>query len=370
MQEIQNAFFCTRPYQIISAILLAESFGEKSDIYVLDYFEGAKTYAERLKASHIFNQVIVVDKLPIENLKIGRSIWAQHIIGLVRYISIDRYVTSVLYPNTRYKKIFTSCTLLLSRTVHLYYTKHNVKAELVYYDDGLGSYVRALIEPSRLDRLVRRILFGKKAIREIERPHQFYLYSPLLYEKINGEKANLILRSIHWKTDTSFRSQISEIFAINKDDLISEQVIIMDGPKDSESEIDASYDLYSILQGQYGQKNVIIKKHPTGDPEKPSFKYYKKTGVPFEALCAISEMSDKILVTVSSTAVITPKILTNQEPTIILLYKLLPSPHWDEAFKKKLDDFFGLFSRLYTRPDKIFIPGTVGDLIYFAKDHG
>lgn len=71
-------------------------------------------------------------------------------------------------------------------------------------------------------------------------------------------------------------------------------------------------------------KKFIVKTHPrTLIKDEIDNSFIFKLNFPLEILCLNKDLSNKTLISIFSTVNITPKLMFNQEPKIIFLYKLL-----------------------------------------------
>lgn len=365
MKKIRNAFFCTTPYQLITSVVLNHLLGEVSDIYIVPQFKSAAEYADNLRYLKLFNRVKLVDITEIEEHKKARNKFLMH-VGIVRqYMKIDDIAQSFLFQDTKYKKMYVSSKAYIPRMAYLYCVKHNLGTELVYYDDGEGSYYnRYRIEASPIDNFIRQMLFGK---RSASISHKLYLYEPKLYKELNGSQWNGEIVPIpHIVKEQPVKDWISKIFRISSDDLISEKAIILDVLKEGKYSLEDEerlFGLYDDIQNLFGYEETIIKRHPRDkSTELNAFKCYEKYNIPFECLCTQMNMEEKVLIAVSSTAVILPKLLLGKEPIVILLYKLIDQINQSSEYKSKQDHFYKLCKGNYSSSDRFFIPKSYDEL--------
>ena len=372
MPKVKNAFFCSTPYQIITSIVLNYLFGEESDIYIVPQFKTAAKCAENLNDLDIFRRVKLVDTSMIEEHKKAKSKLLMH-VGIVRqYFNVDVIARSFLFTDTEYEKIYVSSKAYIPRMAYLYFVKNGFKTELVYYDDGEGSYYnRYRIESSSADKLIRRFVFGKR-IQETNQNNQLFLYEPNLYRSLNGNHwKGEIIPIPHVVCEEPIRSLVSKVFDITKSDVISERAIILDilkTGKFSRQDIKRLFEIYGNIQKVFGDEDTIIKKHPRDkSDELTSFKCYERYNIPFECLCSQMNMNEKVLIAVSSTAVVIPKILNGQEPVVILLYKLIEQTNRNNEYRKKQDSFYQLCKNNYGEKNRFFIPESFEELAQILK---
>lgn len=365
MQKIQNAFFCTTPYQIITSCVLNYIFGESSDIYIVPQFKSAAEYADRLRQLNVFHRVKLVDTSDLERHKLAKNKLLMHAGIVGQYFKVDKIANAFLFPDTIYSKIFVSSKAYIPRMAYLYFVKQHIDTELVYYDDGEGSYYnRYRIEASAADNIIRRVLFGRKAVISA---HTLYLYEPALYKALNGNQWNGDIVSIpHLVNEHPIKDWILGIFGIEEGDLISEKAIILDVMKEGKYtsyDINRLFMIYGKIQEVFGYNGTIVKRHPRDKSSAlNSFKCYERYNIPFECLCTQMNMEDKVLTAISSTSVIIPKLLLGQEPTVILLYKLISQINQSDDYRNKQDHFYNLCKENYSCGERFYIPETLDEL--------
>ena len=362
MKTISSAFFCQTPYQMLASIALFRMTGGEADFFIIPSFQNAEKYAENIRNLNMFRRVKVVDKDIILGDTRGKSALSLR-FGIVRkYFHIDEIGKVILYPDTRYQRMYVS---FIPRMAYFYSVKHNIEPELVYYDDGEGSYdFRFRIEPSLLDKIARFLVVGKNAA---DAGNKLYLYNPELYQKINGDdnKGNLFAISNDF-ADEAFRRMVSAVFEIGESDLIREKAIILDMIKQikyGRTETERINQVYERILDCFSPKDTIIKRHPRDKSAyRLAIKRYGNDAIPFEALCTQMDMDSKVLVGVYSTSLVIPKMLLDREPTVILLYKLFKRLSQSREARAKQDMFYKSFKDAYRSPNKFFIPETLAEL--------
>lgn len=319
---LDACYFCTTPYQILTSLSMVISLKEKADLYIIKQFDKADIYAARIRALNVYREVKVIYEENVYEHEVSTSSLITHFRIARSYLHVENFAKKVLIENTSYEKMYISSRAYIPRMVQLYFCKKKIETEVIYYDDGEGSYINPeCYKPRSLDAVVRVILFGKESIQ----PARIrYLHSPQLYKQLNPAAQEQEIRKIEalWN-ETKTREMINYVFDYDSTKSIKEKVIILD----SLSEGDERKRLDSIYQkfvDYYGIDNVIIKKHPR-DKEKPtlSVKQYTDYSTPFEVLCLNMDMDEKVLICFASTAMIMPKLLFDKEPKVFMLYKVI-----------------------------------------------
>ncbi len=367
MDYLDACYFCTTPYQMITSMIMCKNNREKADIYIDPQFRQAKLYADNLKKIGLFNRVSLVDTTGIDNHKNSNNTVIMHLGIAKKYFDVDKIAKRIVFPDTYYSKMYVSSKAYIGRMVYLYNLKHGIDTELIYFDDGEGSYYNpSLTKAKNLDKIARYIAIGRKSLDK--RPHSLYLFDPELYKSLNGANwSGNIYEIPRALFDSDMQNKVSKVFDFSEEDLINEPVIILDVLKDEvhlgNSEKQKLISIYDMVRDAVSAENLIIKRHPRDTSEESSgFKYYKRFNMPFECLCARMNMDKKVLIAISSTAVVVPKILLDKEPIVILLYRIINHLHLDSESFDKQNDFYNKCKSRYNDSSRFYIPETIDEL--------
>lgn len=359
-----SCYFCTSTFQLLPIISLAIHRNEKADLYIDPDFDGAYKYADKIRQMNIFCDVIVI-AANFDYKKyytINRSLLYK-IQTALSYLKVDEIAKMVLIHDVRYTSMFVSSNAYFPRIVHFHFIKNKISTEIKYFDDGIGSYLGNHAYTTILpERLLRRILFGKEATSFA---HERFLFSPVLFHMLN-KNSNVTVRRIPkiWK-ENIYKKMFNTVFLESEKVYFKERVMILDQPKYeifSNNNINSLLEIYKLIIDIVGKENIIIKRHPRcKDKEIETVNYYSSIGMPFECICMNVEMNNKILISYDTTAVITPKLLFNQEPLVILLYKIVKAKR-NEVSSTVLDDLFLTFKNTYTDKKRFIIPNNIDEL--------
>lgn len=361
MIERESCYFCTSPFQLLAIISIAKERGESADLYIDSQFSTAQVLGIRVQKTGLFDNVKIIDIKCIckQYLTVGPGL-RNHFQIVKTYLHVNEIAKSILLENVNYQNIFLSSKAYLPRMVQLYFIKNNKNINTYYFDDGTGSYENnRAYRIKTADKIIRRLLFGKKSTKT---DYNRYLFSPSIYYTLNGKCADNIKEiKKNWEIPSG-RVYINEVFGIIQKIDIPEKIIILDQPKDElfiHNDIKIIEDIYNRIIETVGSDNAIVKKHPrSSDADFKNIKCFKEQKIPFELLCMNTNMDDKILITYSSTAVSTPKILFDQEPIVIVLTKLIkPKTGETDLFAA----FFNAVKMSYRKPDRFLIPTNMND---------
>lgn len=356
-------FFCTTPFQIITAVSMCPSLKENADLYIIDQFSNAELYAGRIQNLGLFSYVKVVHEKEVYSHKVSRNRFITHLRIAKSYLKVDEFAEKVLIPGREYDQLYFSSKAYIARMVMLYYIKRKVKMNADFIDDGEGSYTNnAILKPSLLDSVVRFLIFGKKGLFQ---PKTKHLYSPELYYRLNGKTEEEVIGiECSWKSKVT-REKLNYIFDYDKSKAITEEVVVLDSLYD-ENQRKIVDDLYLRLAKKFGREQVIIKKHPRDKEMSISdLKQYTTSSIPFEVLCMNMDIDNKLFVCESSTAVIMPKLLLDEEASIILFYRIL-----GKTLDQQRDVLYQECRNLYREPRKIRIVEDLPDYDKALREFG
>lgn len=354
-----SAYFCTSTYQLFSILSLVLDRKEAADLYIDPQFKGAEEYASRIEAKHIFEEVRIIDSKKIHDMYISCESGIKNHLQIARsYLHVNRIADMIVPGNIRYKNVFVSSRAYIPRLYIMSCYKRKYDINVFYFDDGVGSYYgnRALT-PRKMDGVVRKVLFGKKAL---DFDHDRYLMCPDLYRKINGDTPYAVHPVRYFWSEDRQRDLLDEIFPSGEGSVLSERAVILEELADEyfdEANLQILKETYDFTRSLFGADDLLIKSHPRSKGErKQGFHYYEHFELPFEILSMKNRMADKVLISCGSTAVSTPKMITGQEPYVILLYRMIDH---SDMNNETLDRFFVSLKDIYENKGKVMMPGTL-----------
>lgn len=354
MDRLDACYFCTTPFQMISAMLLVKENQENADLYVIKQFDLAEEYCERLKELKLFRNVSLIYEQDVYLHKMVDNRLLRHFGIAKSYLQVSKFAQNVLVSNTSYARMYVSSRAYIGRMIQFYFIKNKTGTEIIYFDDGEGSYFNnELYVPSRADGILRKVLFGQESINT---DHKRYLYDINIFKQLNDE-TNIESMPAILKNDEIVRA-INYVFAVSKEVIPKERVMIFDTLTEG-SERDELDACYQMAQEFLGNDHVVLKRHPRDDQAlRFEINEYKNASIPFEALSMNLPMDEMLLISFSSTALSTPKIVFGQEPYMILLFDLL---EYRDPLADKRRQFYEILNNCYNKHDRIFIPKTMDE---------
>lgn len=343
-----NLFVCSTPYQIYNAVNISQSlFNEEiSDIYVLNVSSSILEIYNKIKESKIFRKVylIEVDK----NTKNNKFFY--YINRLKKIIFTKRMIPN---QDSMYDRIFIVGTEVFSKVIYYYWYNKNNKIDLCYFEDGTGSYSRILIESRNL--LKHRILRYIKGFDIIRNCKYLYVYRPDCVMS-SFKSIELIQIPLINKTE-KYMNKLKNILKKSENENIYNNFIFFDSDFGNNIILNQQIEYVRILKKELGNKKFHMKLHPNSN-----INLYGdgidilKTTDGFEIINLEYNVSEKVLISIMSSACLTPKLIYNEEPYIVFLYNL------SKETRDYAPDFLKLVNKIkniYDKPEKILIPNTI-----------
>ncbi len=367
---MKNCFLCTTPYQILAVLSLLKGFKKTGDLYIINQFTGAETLAERIRKEALFDNVIFIDEELLYSRYVRTGPRLKRWLGLTRiYEDTDLIVKNFIKDENEYEDVFISSNNLTARLAVLYLYKYYGLSTYSLFDDGIGSYRNKYLgKIGPLGRIYREIFIqkGSGKIKISDR----YLYRDDLYLKMNPRNDKEKIHKLNFLSQDNY-ALIYRLFGLNHTIKINEKVIILDSYRAeelTEKGVAQIAELFDLISTTLNPDQIIFKAHPRDKTPRGDFHYLASSGdinLPFEVYASLQDFSDKILITNMSTAVFSPKMVLDQEPTLIFLFKILEHEIRNHA---NIDDLVRNFKDLYRDPTKIYVPESKEELEDILRD--
>lgn len=331
-----KAFIVTTEYQLVNAINIInmENLHSESDIYLLEKDDrlSSKVNIGYLKES--INDVYV-KKYKLYNSRVIKLLFV-----------ICNLLLNPFIKKRKYECIFISGTEVYSKLLAFHLLKKN--GRIYYIEDGIESYMDVLNkEIKRVKDIPFRIFCRRDPLKTCS---GLYVYEPGCV-KTNSYSTPLI--KICRKKEEE-KISLSNSF-IEKPYWYQKKAIFFGSWFDREEEYEYQDYLIKKIGEIIGYENLCVKMHPNDEKIESRILdiEYIKTKSNFEVSSTYQNMSDKILIAAISSACITPKIISGQEPYVVFLYKL-----FERKFRlwSDVDDTITLLLDLYANKNRVLIP--------------
>ena len=317
---VDRCYLCDTPYQVFTCIHIELHEKHNADIYILNSFSAAKNIVEVINNYTIFRKAFLISDETICNNKTHKTKLRNHLNTIRQYLSVDKLFEANFEKNIEYNHIFFTCNHICFRLFRFYHIKHKRRSVFHLYDEGIGSYDGHFENIKFYDRIIRNILFGKKASTM---KYDIFLYKPELYYDYYKRKTcvHKIVPFDH--IDFNHLPLFAEIFQVTNRP-ITKNVIFFDAVREeiftNDWSLSKMAEWYSTIESYIGYDKMYLKSHPRAMDKYPhKCENYPSSKCPMEIEYLNMDMDNMVLITLASTAVITPKLLYDKEPIVLLL---------------------------------------------------
>lgn len=341
---MNNLFICTTQYQIFNACNLVRMIGGISDLLILNEDSKLINIIDKKKAELIFLNIFSHNICRINAANYNRILFY-----LKEIISNNAY--SMDY-NHKYDNIFISGTELHSKIVAMKYLKKR-GGYLYYLEDGLESYAYILNNSSKYKQdTILKIVFGK---RGLDACNALYVYRPELVMNNTNDVCIKKLKISHNHRTNIFNEQVRNFTKryVFLTTYFNEEIMYQEQEK------------YIDLLKECKPDEYCVKAHPR-DLKIKNNKYIVENCGNFEVANMHYDMSDKVFISIISTACLTPYMIYNRKPILIFLYKIFLKHHmfktWIDAAK-----IIEMVASSNEYKGKIYIPDSLEELKMIIK---
>lgn len=337
-------FCCATPYHILLSINMAnnEFANEDKCLILYNHFKNANSIITRIKKLNIFKRVFLLD----DSKKIPK---------LSYYLALPGELKKILNEYEFCEVIFFALDSLINSQIIKYVIKKNPQCTISLGDDGLGTYLNSELYKYDLQFWKRKLL-----LKILHRTHFFDLYRKTYIVNPELLTYKTPMQVVKIKTldfqSTDLRHIVT--FLWKNQDNVDYDIVFLQQPflEDHLFNLeDVQRNAIKILCSTAHNKKISIKVHPRSDNRylfQTQNVSVQNVDIPFEATLSFS-MNKKTLVTIYSTAVMTPFLLAGLTPNIVVLLNLTD----DSQRISKLYKFFQKFKDKYEkRGGKIYFP--------------
>lgn len=320
-------FLVASPFQLFNAIILRMTVRRECDCDMLlrSAISWNEEVIQRLKDKKIFGEIYRPDFTEAEKM-----FWE---------VSMEERATIVENPMQFYgeppvplfyDEMFAALDAAAWKLVYYYQVLNGKKPDIIQYDEGVRSY--SIEFHMSDDRTFYEGPYANnsysKAIKAI------YLYRPELYavKKYDYE----IYKIPNPYSNEDVRMMLLEVFG--QEPMPKERYIYFEDFFFTDRHPTNDLLLFEEIASMVGKDNIIVKTHPRDDYNRFLPLGYKTIGhskVPWEVQLLANDANVKVLISVTSTAILTPFTIFDRNTHIISLEKMFKWPvplHNDSGF--------------------------------------
>lgn len=341
-----DAFFATIPTHFLYIYqMIKQNKITNCDLYYTDITGDAKDIVENVKELGIFNNVYLLPNISIEYpITVKRCLDISIKKNAVKKLLKDKSYENVYYnvDGWLYNSIIFSGLKRKGKTFKNIFVENGVNPYITPYD-GKEWYLRFFIHANFLTCMDGRFVDER------------YVFEPDAMQV--HQSGNIKSISKIDMTDERYKAAINDTFKYDSecDSFKGKDIIIMEqAPRREPINMVA---LWENVSQSIDKNRAIIKSHPRqADSElrKLGVDVYGRFMIPWEALMLNEDMSSKTLLSIFSTACITPKLMFDEEPRVIMLYKLMGRDF--SFFGERMVQFVQDIGNRYRDKSKFFVP--------------
>ena len=324
-------FLVNTSTQLMNTIVLSRTIYKeyRCDIY---YTDNLKEYIEKANNHKVFNCCYQIT-LPRDVLN-RRSVINRAIVRVKNAIDIKSIKRDLPSDPGIYEKVLLSGQSL--RNIEFYYAikdlNHNVHLGL--YEEGAFEYCMLGIKKSWSKVLFSKLFFRRYYLEECE---DAFLYEPTL---VNNIWTNIKIKGIpQFSDDHELKEILNNVFSYKRTILDGKRgkIVFIEQAFFDQERDDQQVALINEIISEIGQKDVFVKMHPRSKIGKYNLSRDSLIGgTPLELMIMNENIEDNIFISITSSATTNFKVIFNEEPIIIMLYKLFLShsivSHENEEF--------------------------------------
>lgn len=345
---------CNTSYQVFNAINLKVQvhFDEDVDI-VLSEHSDIQRLKERLERTGLFRNVYLTNSLFLAR----KFYFFEDSQKFGALLEPQKYIKDCLDINyLTYDIIYTANVDGYVNLIYRYHIINKTQCDFRYFEDGWSTYTNdwSNFAYSPYERYFSEIMGESIFIKNIK---EIYVYEPdlgcfddkFVYKAI--PKINIRNEKLKKIYNDVFEYQDSEEY--KKKFIFLEEAFQQDGYKNND------FELAMQIVNRVGEENVLVKRHPRLTNNRfanSKVSVNSNFSIPWEVIVLNNEFSDKILFTITSGAVLTPRLVFD-EPVFSVYMRDLLKGNLSAMYKKKeFRQFVGNYRKKY--PNEIFIPKT------------
>lgn len=330
----RQLFVCNSVYQVLVAMWIKYIYHQRevSDLIISDHMNGAKTLTENIKKTGIFDQVYYVESSAFARHKIlfdrkqriMMSMCPQHV--LKNFVKLNAKYTELYMANVDF---FSQ--LLFDALAHQY-----SRLKLIIFEDGLFTYSRLYEEDykstyipvkSLIKKWLHSIVYRKKTIYgNVTKLLVFNPENMVWIPEFQVEQ----LKKIDSQDDT-FRKLCNQAFAYDKStDVYDKKYIFLEESFFAEGVQIDDLEVIEKLAERVGRDKIMVKIHPRNPHNRfleLGYKTNQDTSIPWELIIMNVDMSDKVLITISSSSILNPILILGQGVKAYSIYECVDHEH-------------------------------------------
>lgn len=357
------AFISSTPHQTWNSIIMTKKMfpQERCDLFLLDICSNYIEIAENLRKEDVFENIYPCQIAKFQCNSIKNPI-TRKIKKCIYFIGWKHFLHQSVTIAKQYDRVITasndepSC-FLMSRMKAL-----NPLIKPYYFEDGANDYIADAYPKHHGFKKNFGKLFGIN-YNIGDSIDTTYVASPPCVA--SDQYTPEAIPTIYPDKDLELKSILNRVFSCDPF-VINERSVFLFSPSRSIESAEKSHKIVHKIVGRYGVDKLLFKDHPRLPAEgyEGIRKYPQEKETLWECVCLNNDCSNKVLISVFSSSMYVPKLLFNQEPILVFLFRLIPAFN-NEKREKSFYDFVLRLQGIYSNSSKVFIPETEEELFAF-----
>ena len=348
-------FVVNQLFQLMVAVQIRTTqFHEyDADLLLISGSSGMEDVYENIQKSPLFDKVNIVPMRVCEKETERIKIILKQIFDK----SWGFYDGYGFKPSEEYDAVFLNAFTMRTCLMALYLNERR-DVGIYRFEEGYGTYLDELGTSSK--RFLFTVKLWDKALRMRKRPPLFdiikghyYFFPELILYKPKYKTFQIPPFDVH---DVKFRDFIFSTYHMPPKDEFDKKYIFFE-----ENIIDDDIDDYSLIMkiaDVVGRENLMIKLHPRRAVDRFSeqgIKVSTSTGTPWEAILVQQDLSDRVLLTISSSAAMASRLYFNSNVKTFMLYKLFGKLNQNVQSPEQFLQYMERFQTIYD-DGNFFVP--------------
>lgn len=364
----RQLFVCNSVYQIFVALWIKYYYysDSKSDIIISDHMTQGEKLAENIRRLGIFEHVYHAETLDFAKFKVKLTRKER----IYASLQPNRMLRHFLDLPDKYTQLYIANVDYFSQLLFDALAHRNTELELIIYEDGMFTYSRLyekdyqstfIPTPNAIKKFLHVCVYRKKTI--FGNVHKMLVFNPenMVWKP---EFPVVALKKVE-RENKIFRDICNRVFSYyNSSDVYDKKYIFLEEAFSAEGAELNDLEIVEQIAHKVGKENMMVKIHPRNPVNrfaKIGIKTNRDISIPWEVIIMNTDFSDKILITVSSSSILNPRLIFGQYVKAYSIYECVDHEHCDSRLLS--GEMWEIASKLFKKyEDMVTICKTVDEI--------
>ncbi len=315
-------------FQLMNVITLrmTERAEEDCDLMLRSSTKWDEATLQRIEASGLFNRILCPDLTKKEEEFWFLSLEEKMERTKEPLVFFEEYPVEPIYD-----ELFAGVGHTSWKLLYRYHALNGKYPSVYMFDEGIRSYT---LDTPKMDDLPY-LQNEYSETRFVDAIVGYYLHQPELYSV--EEYAYELLEIPNPSKNPKVKEMLLSVFGV--DAMPVEPYIYLEDYFFVDRYVTNDLELFHQLADVVGKDNVIAKCHPRDDFDRfaaDGYKTVERSVVPWEIQLLSNDLTDKVLISISSTSILSPYIIFDSDMHVISLEKMFMGEnpvHSDRGFR-------------------------------------